>query len=204
VLQSLLLASVSLAAPAFAQSPEAPPAPAPDAQGAVPPEDFHAPESNEIVVTGFRRSRGDILSGISVVAGDDLTRDLRPTIGETLSHQPGVSATSFGPNASRPVRRGFQGERVRLLTDGIGSLDAVRVVDTDLENKCFPTPTNEEFSFENRRRRNDKVSSGASANDLLRKFERSRGRNFRMGSFRAARPCGSTASDVIISQCAVS
>src|SRR3546814_15211919 len=30
---------------------------------------------------------------------------------------------SFGPNASRPVLRGFQGERVRVLTDGIGSFD---------------------------------------------------------------------------------
>jgi iron complex outermembrane receptor protein len=65
-----------------------------------------------------------VLSGTSVVSGVELTRDLRPTIGETLSHQPGVSATSFGPNASRPVLRGFQGDRVRVLTDGIGSLDA--------------------------------------------------------------------------------
>ena len=64
-----------------------------------------------------------MLSGTSVVSGDELTRDLRPTIGETLARQPGVSATSFGPNASRPVLRGFQGERVRILTDGIGSLD---------------------------------------------------------------------------------
>jgi iron complex outermembrane receptor protein len=36
---------------------------------------------------------------------------------------PGVSATSFGPNASRPVLRGLQGERIRVLTDGIGSFD---------------------------------------------------------------------------------
>ncbi|MBR7559999.1 TonB-dependent receptor plug domain-containing protein, partial [Mycobacterium tuberculosis] len=36
---------------------------------------------------------------------------------------PGVSSTSFGPNASRPILRGFQGERVRILTDGIGSFD---------------------------------------------------------------------------------
>jgi iron complex outermembrane receptor protein len=78
----------------------------------------------EIVVTGFRREREDVLSGTSVVTGAELTRDLRPTIGETLARQPGVSATSFGPNASRPVLRGFQGERVRVLTDGIGSLDA--------------------------------------------------------------------------------
>ena len=64
-----------------------------------------------------------MLTGASVVAGEELTREMRSTIGETLARQPGVSATSFGPNASRPVLRGFQGERVRVLTDGIGSLD---------------------------------------------------------------------------------
>ncbi len=84
----------------------------------------HDPKSAEIIVTApFERNRTDILSGTSVVTGTELTRDLRPTIGETLAHQPGVSATSFGPNASRPVLRGFQGERVRVLKDGIGSAD---------------------------------------------------------------------------------
>jgi iron complex outermembrane receptor protein len=78
----------------------------------------------DIVITGFTRRREDVLSGTSVVTGAELTRELRTTIGETLARQPGVSATSFGPNASRPVLRGFQGERVRVLTDGIGSLDA--------------------------------------------------------------------------------
>ena len=78
----------------------------------------------EIVVTGsLARNRFDLLSGTSVVTGDALLRELKPTIGETLSHQAGVSATSFGPNASRPVLRGFQGERVRVLSDGIGSFD---------------------------------------------------------------------------------
>ncbi|HEV2078784.1 MAG TPA: TonB-dependent receptor [Allosphingosinicella sp.] len=89
-----------------------------------PEDDYHSPDGAEIVITGFRRNRSDILSGTSVVTGAELTRELRPTIGETLARQPGVSATSFGPNASRPVLRGFQGERVRVLTDGIGSLDA--------------------------------------------------------------------------------
>ncbi|MET0179359.1 MAG: TonB-dependent receptor [Novosphingobium sp.] len=82
----------------------------------------HADHSDEIIVTGLRRD--DALAGTSVIAGEELARDLRTTIGETLARQPGVSATSFGPNASRPVLRGFQGERVRVLTDGIGSLDA--------------------------------------------------------------------------------
>jgi len=101
--------------------------PAPDAaprQGAHRAQDLHDEEMREIVVTGFQRNRADILSGSSVVSGEELTRELRPTIGETLARQPGVSATSFGPSASRPVLRGFQGDRVRILTDGIGSLDA--------------------------------------------------------------------------------
>jgi iron complex outermembrane recepter protein len=84
----------------------------------------HVETPPEIVVTApFERDRADVLSGTSVVTGTELTRDLRPSIGDTLAHQPGVSATSFGPNASRPILRGFQGERVRVLTDGIGSID---------------------------------------------------------------------------------
>jgi iron complex outermembrane receptor protein len=85
---------------------------------------YHDPVKPEIVVTApFERNRTDLLSGTSVLSGVALTRDIKPTIGDTLAHQPGVSATSFGPNASRPVLRGFQGERVRVLTDGIGSFD---------------------------------------------------------------------------------
>jgi iron complex outermembrane recepter protein len=108
---SCISALMLLAAPASAQSP------ADQGHG------DHS-ESPEIVVTGLlARNRNDLLAGTSVVTGEDLARELKPTIGETLSHQAGVSATSFGPNASRPVLRGFQGERVRVLSDGIGSFD---------------------------------------------------------------------------------
>ena len=93
-------------------------------QPALAQDDYHSEKSRDIVVTGvFQRSQQDILSGTSVLSGVDLVRDLKPTIGDTLTSQPGVSATSFGPNASRPILRGFQGERVRVLTDGIGSFD---------------------------------------------------------------------------------
>jgi len=85
---------------------------------------YHDEDTATIVVTApFQRNQADILSGTTVLTGQELTRELRPTIGETLARQPGVSATSFGPNASRPVLRGLQGERVRVLTDGIGSFD---------------------------------------------------------------------------------
>ncbi len=88
------------------------------------PQNDHVETPPEIIVTApYQRARDDVLSGTSVLSGSDLTAALRPSIGETLARQPGVSATSFGPNASRPVLRGLQGERVRVLTDGIGSID---------------------------------------------------------------------------------
>lgn len=76
-----------------------------------------------IVSAPVARSEMDVLQGTSVLSGDNLARELRPTIGETLARLPGVSATSFGPSASRPILRGFQGDRIRVLTDGIGSVD---------------------------------------------------------------------------------
>jgi iron complex outermembrane receptor protein len=91
---------------------------------ASPDQAYHDGQPSDIVVTALiPRAQGDILSGTSVVTGAELTRSLRTTIGETLAKQPGVSSTSFGPNASRPILRGFQGERVRILTDGVGSFD---------------------------------------------------------------------------------
>ncbi|MFC3442708.1 TonB-dependent receptor [Sphingobium rhizovicinum] len=107
------LPALCLAFPAFADDA------APDAADT----QYHDQRADIVVTALIPRKQGDILSGTSVLTGDRLTRDLRPSIGETLARQPGVSATSFGPNASRPILRGFQGERVRILTDGIGSFD---------------------------------------------------------------------------------
>jgi len=89
-------------------------------------EDAHHPReehSDDIVVTGVRRRTQDALGGISVLDAADLTREVRPSIGETLARQPGVTSTSFGPQASAPVLRGLSGDRVRVLIDGIGTLD---------------------------------------------------------------------------------
>jgi iron complex outermembrane receptor protein len=85
--------------------------------------DAHSDHEQDIVVTGVRRRENDVLGGVSVLDEADLTRQVRSSIGETLAKQPGVSATSFGPTASAPVLRGLSGDRVRVLTDGIGTLD---------------------------------------------------------------------------------
>jgi iron complex outermembrane receptor protein len=83
----------------------------------------HPDQDQAIVVTGVRRPAGDVLGGVSVLDEEALTRELKPSLGDTLAGLPGVSASSFGPTASRPILRGLQGERVRVLVDGIGSLD---------------------------------------------------------------------------------
>ena len=41
------------------------------------------------------------------------------SIGDALEYQPGVAKRSFGPGSGRPVIRGFDGERVLILKDGL-------------------------------------------------------------------------------------
>ena len=62
----------------------------------------------------------------SVLAGQDLNRELEATLGATLSKQPGVAERSFGPGPTRPVIRGLDGDRVLILEDGqrVGDLSS--------------------------------------------------------------------------------
>ena len=115
---SLLALAISLA-PSAAMAQTAPTASITETAQ----DDDHHEHSDEIVVTGIRRKAGDVLGGISVLDAEELARELRPSLGETLARQPGVSASSFGPTASRPILRGLSGDHIRVLTDGIGSFD---------------------------------------------------------------------------------
>jgi iron complex outermembrane receptor protein len=65
----------------------------------------------------------DVLSPTTIVDGAELDRRLKGTIAATLESQPGVSVTSLGPATSRPVVRGFSGDRVLVLEDGVRSGD---------------------------------------------------------------------------------
>ncbi len=69
----------------------------------------------------------DVAQGTAVLAGEELHRLVQATLGETLSTTPGVSSTYYGPGASRPVIRGLGGDRVRVLDNGVGALDASNV-----------------------------------------------------------------------------
>ncbi len=100
--------------------------------------DPHRHTPADIVVTGvLSQNRQDALSSVAVIQGAALDQAIRPSIGDTLAKTPGVSATSFGPTASRPVLRGLQGERVRVLSDGIGSID---VSNTSVDHAAVVNP----------------------------------------------------------------
>ncbi len=83
-------------------------------------------ELDPIAVTGnpLGVASDELVVPISVINGKELNARRASTLGETLNGIPGVSATQFGPNASRPVIRGLDAERVRILQNGIGILDA--------------------------------------------------------------------------------
>ncbi|MEL7198139.1 MAG: TonB-dependent receptor [Pseudomonadota bacterium] len=79
--------------------------------------------SKQIIVSAEGLNELDFLAGKSVADEDDIQLNLNGQIGEVLEDLPGVSTTSFAPGASRPVLRGFDGERVRILIDGLGTAD---------------------------------------------------------------------------------
>lgn len=63
----------------------------------------------------------------AVLSGRELNQSLEATLGQTLSRVPGISSTYFGPASSRPVVRGLEGERVRILQNGLSTIDASAV-----------------------------------------------------------------------------
>jgi iron complex outermembrane receptor protein len=79
----------------------------------------------EVVVTStaLRENPLEVAQPTSVIAGDELRRQIAASIGETLGGELGVSSTYFGPSASRPVIRGLGGYRVQVLQDGSPALD---------------------------------------------------------------------------------
>ena len=62
-----------------------------------------------------------------VLEGDALVNRREPTLGDTLNGEPGINANTFGGGASRPVIRGHDAPRVKVLSDGAELMDASAV-----------------------------------------------------------------------------
>jgi iron complex outermembrane recepter protein len=85
--------------------------------------------AEEIVVTASADSRreSEVYQPVNVLSEEELAARIRPTLGETLAQEPGVSSTSFGAGASRPVIRGLGADRIRVLEEGVGTGDVSNI-----------------------------------------------------------------------------
>ncbi len=82
------------------------------------------PPVQQVLITGNPLGSDSIATPASVLAGQELVLRRGSSLGETLDTVPGVSATYFGPNASRPIIRGQDGDRIRILSNAGASFDA--------------------------------------------------------------------------------
>ena len=55
----------------------------------------------------------------SVLDKSELKKSKSDTIADTLANQPGIHQTFFGPSANRPIIRGLDKHRVRILKNGM-------------------------------------------------------------------------------------
>lgn len=77
-----------------------------------------------VTITGNPLRATDLIAPVEAYSGATLLLRSHNTLGETLDGTPGVSSSYFGPNASRPVIRGLDGDRVRILQNSGTSVDA--------------------------------------------------------------------------------
>lgn len=77
-----------------------------------------------VLGTNEQNSLVDFLPSTTTLSGTELQKRRETTLGDTLKSEAGVNSNSFGSGASRPVIRGMDGDRIRILQNGLGTLDA--------------------------------------------------------------------------------
>ncbi len=77
-----------------------------------------------VSATGNEQSAFESFQSVNSLDATTLLEKDTSSLGEALDHQTGIAKRSSGPGASRPVIRGFDGDRVLVAQDGIrtGSL----------------------------------------------------------------------------------
>ncbi|MEO7660104.1 MAG: TonB-dependent receptor, partial [Pyrinomonadaceae bacterium] len=81
-------------------------------------------ENVTVTASGSEQSTFEAIATVSTVNSSQITERAAVGLGDVLDREVGVSKRSSGPGTSRPVIRGFDGDRVKISTDGVsvGSL----------------------------------------------------------------------------------
>lgn len=80
----------------------------------------------EVQVTGQSAdssATGPAWAPSRTLMGDELHKRMSSSLGDTLGHEAGVSTSGFGAAAARPVIRGLDGSRVKILQNGMSVMD---------------------------------------------------------------------------------
>lgn len=77
-----------------------------------------------VTAGGVEQSTFEAIASVGTLDSSQITGRAAVGLGDVLNGESGVSKRSFGPGNSRPVIRGFDGDRVKVATDGVsvGSL----------------------------------------------------------------------------------
>lgn len=69
-------------------------------------------------------SLSTFIPSASVMKEKEILKRRETSLGDTLKNEVGIQTTSFGPSSGRPIIRGLDGNRIRILQNGLGTLDA--------------------------------------------------------------------------------
>ena len=85
-----------------------------------------SPVQEEVTVTasaGGAETALEAFNSVSTVDAFDVARASTGDLSTALEHEPGIAVRSFGPGANRPIIRGFDGDRVLIMEDGVRTGD---------------------------------------------------------------------------------
>ena len=81
-----------------------------------------------IVITApFRGSEAETALPVGILSGEALREKVTNSLGDTLKNEIGVNNASFGTGVGQPIIRGQTGNRVQILQNSLGAIDAASV-----------------------------------------------------------------------------
>lgn len=79
----------------------------------------------EIPVTAnpLQLNSNDMVRPVRIIGSKELMQNSSASLGRNLKNIPGISNSSWGENVGRPVIRGMDGNRIKILNNGLGVND---------------------------------------------------------------------------------
>lgn len=77
-------------------------------------------EQVTVTASGAEQTTFESIATVNIMNSSQITSRAAVGLGDILDNEAGVAKRSSGPGSSRPVIRGFDGDRVKVAADGIG------------------------------------------------------------------------------------